>query len=244
MLERDDMDAVILADAQGFGLWPVEAACRLGKPVFCAVPLGLEEARAEALLQQVTASGLPVMVEMLPRYAPVVAPLRRLLHNTLGPVRFVLGEVVQAADDAADGAMVVLDWCVCLLESTPASVQAGSIDSAGIRSQFWEMAAGWGLQIVQRRAVGVKPALRLKVIADKGTAQVVLPRRLAWTEADGRHTHLLPRGQPLVQVQLAKFAEAVQGRESVTPNLCDAYRQLGWLRAVEESQTEGRRVSV
>src|SRR5262245_53517333 len=39
LLESDDVDAVLLLDAQWFRLWPVEQACRFGKPVFCGLSL-------------------------------------------------------------------------------------------------------------------------------------------------------------------------------------------------------------
>src|SRR5262245_16621109 len=39
LLERKDIDAILLLDAAWQGLWPLEAACRFGKTVFCAVPL-------------------------------------------------------------------------------------------------------------------------------------------------------------------------------------------------------------
>src|SRR5207237_4199630 len=37
LLESDDVDAVLLLDSQWFRLWPIEQACRCGKPVFCGV---------------------------------------------------------------------------------------------------------------------------------------------------------------------------------------------------------------
>src|SRR6266478_2001490 len=67
LLERDDLDAVLLLDAQWFGLWPLELACRVGKPVFCCAGFDREDARADAVYQQVQAAKLPVMVEMAPR---------------------------------------------------------------------------------------------------------------------------------------------------------------------------------
>ena len=35
LLDRDDVEAVLLLGAQWFGLWPMEQAARLGKPVLC-----------------------------------------------------------------------------------------------------------------------------------------------------------------------------------------------------------------
>jgi predicted dehydrogenase len=245
LLERDDLDAVLLADPQWFGLWPLEVACRLKKPVFCAISLDLEEARAEALVQQVMASGLPVMVEMLPRYAPATARLRKLLQTSLGPVRFLFADVVQPPSDAEDFTLPVLDWCTYLTDSTPQSVQAAGMDSAGVTSQFWEFTGGWGLQILQRQAQQAAPAIRLEVQTEQGTAHVTLPRRIAWTSFEGQHRLLLPAGPPLIQMQLEEFYEAVRGGQSaLEPGLADMHCVLGWLRAARCSQAEGRRVNL
>src|SRR5262249_51018186 len=37
LLERGDVEAVLLLDAQWFGLWSLERACMTKKPVFCAL---------------------------------------------------------------------------------------------------------------------------------------------------------------------------------------------------------------
>src|SRR5262245_37514254 len=47
LLERDEVQAALLLDPPWYGLWPVEQACRVGKPVFCAAPLGGDDAFAD-----------------------------------------------------------------------------------------------------------------------------------------------------------------------------------------------------
>jgi predicted dehydrogenase len=245
LVERGDIDAILLADPQWFGLWPVELACRAKKPVFCGVSLAFEEERADALVQEVSASGLPVMVEMLPRFAPATARMRKLLQTSLGPIRFLRVDVVQPHDSAEDFTLPVLDWCVYLTESTPVSVQAAGLDSAGVTSQFWEFAGGWGLQILQRRGHRAAPGFRLEVQTDQSIARITLPRRVAWTSFEGQHRLVLPRGRPLLQIQLEEFYVAVRaGQSTLEPGLADAHRVLGWLRAARSSQTDGRRVTL
>src|SRR5262249_47924567 len=46
LLEREDVDAVLLPDEQWFGLWPLELACRRNKPVFCGCSLERDEEHA------------------------------------------------------------------------------------------------------------------------------------------------------------------------------------------------------
>src|SRR5438270_187051 len=66
LLERDDVDAALLLGRQWFGLWPLEHACRVGKPVFCAVPLTADEEHADDLRRRVADAGLPVQAALAP----------------------------------------------------------------------------------------------------------------------------------------------------------------------------------
>src|SRR3954447_10768766 len=53
LLERDDVDAALPLGRQWFGLWPLEHACRLGKPVLCAAPLTADGGHADDLRRRV-----------------------------------------------------------------------------------------------------------------------------------------------------------------------------------------------
>src|SRR5438132_555491 len=64
MLERKDIDAVLFLDAAWHGLWPLGAACRFGKPVFCGVPLDTDAAHAETVYRKVRDAQLPVMIAL------------------------------------------------------------------------------------------------------------------------------------------------------------------------------------
>src|SRR5689334_21945707 len=76
LIQSEDIEAVLLLEPQWYGLWPVEQLCRKGKPVYCGYSLEYDDAHADALLEQARACGLPVLVEMLPRAAPVADRLR------------------------------------------------------------------------------------------------------------------------------------------------------------------------
>src|SRR5262249_25601668 len=129
LIEADDLHAVLLCDPQWFGLWPLELACRFGKPVLCCVPLARDDAHADALVGQVRNSRLPVLVELLPRLAPVEARLHELLQKDLGPVRFVRAEVIRSRSPARSPSLLgaygiaQVDWCCRLLEGEPTSTQ-------------------------------------------------------------------------------------------------------------------------
>jgi predicted dehydrogenase len=168
LLERDDVDAVLLLDTQWFRLWPLEGACRVGKPLFCCCSLEWDDACADALHRQVEESRLPVVMEMAPRSMPVTARLGSLFESELGAPRLLLCEVVRSEkvplafriarmpDLGPVGGLLggagiaLLDWCAELLGDEPLNVTARSLETIGFRSVFLEFADGRGVQIVRR----------------------------------------------------------------------------------------------
>ncbi|MBV9122635.1 MAG: Gfo/Idh/MocA family oxidoreductase [Planctomycetes bacterium] len=255
LLERPDIDAVLLLDAPWYRLWPVELACGAGKPIFCACPLELDEAQVETLLGKVRDRRLPVLVVMVPRFAPVLRELRELLQHHLGSPRLVLAESVQPSrwptgETPSQSVLAplpglpLLDWCVGLLGTEPASVLAAGNPEVDFSSLFLECGPGSAVQITKRRAPGARRFLGFKVVTERGLATAVWPDRLRWTGSDGTHIHIL-RGQPPVgRLLLEHFYQGVTAGEPLQPNLEDAYRVFTWWRAARRSLTEGRRVSL
>src|SRR5258708_32856776 len=62
LLERPEVEALLLLGRAWFGLWPVAQACRLGKPVFCAPSLVHDEPHADGLRATVAAGSTPVLM--------------------------------------------------------------------------------------------------------------------------------------------------------------------------------------
>jgi len=265
LLERGDVDAVLLLDAQWFGLWPVGLACRFGKPVFCSCPAERDEAYADALVRQVHESRLPVMVEMAPRVAAETTRLREIVATELGPVLRVLCDALLparagpalvrekggttaaspppfvAAFPLGASGVALLDWCASLLGGEPGRVLATGTD--GGYDMLLDFGDGRGAEIRHRR-LGAVRRLRLEVIAEHGMAVAELPGRLWWTARDGRHVHVMSRRQPTGQVLLERFHQAVTMGLPPEPNLRDAHRALGWLRAAARSRDAGGWVNV
>ncbi len=247
LLERDDIDALLLADRQWFGGWPLAAAGRAAKPVY-GNALVLDDA---ADLPDSAANGRPaIMMELLPRFAPAGARLHEILRDQLGPARFVMCEQVRpdgetrsrAAPLAASAWIGLLDWCRGFVDGEPVSVLATGLEDSRFESVFLEFSGSRAVHIVRRRESHGATRLRLHVAAEKGSATLVLPRRVAWHGADGRHVHTLPRGRPLSQLALMHFYEAVRTGQPLQPGWEDMQRPLAWLRAARQSRAEGRRV--
>jgi|SRR5947209_6922069 len=251
LLERDDVDAVLLADVQWFGLWPVERACRFAKPVFCACPLAQDDAHADALLRQVEESRLPVMVEMAPRLAAETTRLRELLQTQLGPARRVFCDAIvpqRGAAGQAEGVgscaasllgglgVSLPDWCAPLLGGEPGRVKVTEVEDG--QELLLDFGGGRAAEIRHRRLAGVR-RLRLEVVAERGLAVAELPGQVFWTARDGKHVHLMARREPAGRVLLERFHQAVTTGQPPEPDLRDAHRALGWLRAAVQSRQAG-----
>jgi len=142
LIGRDDVDVVYLLAPQWFGLHPIEVACRLGKPIYCALPLptgGEELRRLDAIVRD---AGVPFMPEFARRFYPTSLRLRELLATTLGPPRLIVGQgrlfgfdrygepgpstQIAPAPLLVDPGSYLLDWCRFAFHAEPTAVQAWS----------------------------------------------------------------------------------------------------------------------
>jgi predicted dehydrogenase len=245
LFERDDLDALLLVDPQWFGLWPLELACRARKPVLCCVPLELDLEHADTLVQQVRDSQLPVLVEMVPRYAPATEWLRSLLATpALGAVRGVQCDVLVGAErEGPADRVALLDWCVQIMGCAPTHVQVAGTEGGPLISLLLECSDGRAAQVSWWRTGGLGRGPRLEVVGEHGWAAVELPGRWWQGRAAGRSSGRF-RGEPAARLVLREFAEVLQTGRPPVPSLEDAYRALTWLRAAERSRAEGRRVAI
>jgi predicted dehydrogenase len=249
LLESDAVEAVLLPDAQWFGLWPLQLACRVGKPAFCSDDLLPGEADPDGLAGQARDSGVPVVVGLGPRHAAVTGALAQLLADRLGPARGVACDFIVPPGPAGPPAGLpvppsLLDWCAAVLAAEPVSVLAAGTDDGAFASLLLEFPGDRRAQLTGWRTDEAWHAPRLRVFAARGWATADLSGRLHWADAEGRHGSA-PRGQPPPeQLLLDRFFHAAAGRQPPEPNLSDACRILGWLRAAERSRAQGARVAL
>lgn len=247
LLDRDDVKAVLLLDAQWFGLWPVGRAARLGKPVFCAVPLSAADAHADEATRQVQAAALPAMAATGPALAPALTRLGDLLTTRLGAARLVrcdwCGPDRKAGPPGRHILPALMGACAGLLGGEPRSVWATAAEAArfvGILLQFGD---GKAAQLNLWTGAGVRPACRFQAVTDAGDATAELPGTLRWRDGEGSHTIHAPR-RPLPLLLLERFLDALAAGGPPEPGFADAYRALLWARAARRSCEDGSRVDL
>jgi predicted dehydrogenase len=239
LLESGEVEALLLTDAQWFGLWPLQQACQAGKPVLCAADV-LPDPELETLRNQAEERGLPVMVELAPRFAPATADLRQL-SEMLGPLRGLTCNFITGGQ-LATTLLPLLDLCGYLFETSPTSALAAGSPTGTFLSVSAEFPGQRHAQLTGWRAVVPRHSVQLYAIAERGCATLDLPGRVSWTDAEGRHLHTRPGQPPPERALLERFAQALEEGQPPQPNLADACQAMTWLQAVERSCREGRRI--
>jgi predicted dehydrogenase len=142
LIDRSDVDVIYLLTPQWFGLHPIEVACAVGKPIYCALPLAGYEDELERIDGVVRSSGVPFMCEFARRFYPTSLRLRELLATVLGPPRLVVGQgrlfgfdrygqpgpstQIAPASLLVDPGSYLLDWCRFIFQAEPTAVQGWS----------------------------------------------------------------------------------------------------------------------
>jgi predicted dehydrogenase len=84
LVQREDIDAVLVLSPQWFRALPILAACESGKAIYCAVGLDLDADEAESIRRRVEEAGIAFMAEFPKRQAPATIRLKELIATQLG----------------------------------------------------------------------------------------------------------------------------------------------------------------
>ncbi len=249
LLERPDVEAVLLLDRQWYGLWALTHACRVKKPVFCALSLVPDDAQVNALAQQIQACELPVLMGTGALLTPALRLSRELLTQRLGQAQLVRADACLALPQGKPQlnflqhptVLSLLAACAWLLDDVPRSVW--TIEGEG--SSFVTLVLRFGSDRVAQvtcwtTATGRTP-VRFEIMAETGTALAELPRQLRWRDADGQHAQLLP-SRSTEQGALERFIVSLRGGQPLRPSFAEVYQALTWLRAAQQSQSEGKQI--
>jgi predicted dehydrogenase len=245
LLERSDIDAVLLLDPGWLGLWPLEQACQAGKHVLCAaLPLG-EAERIASLCRQVPESGPRVVMPLAPRLWRLVREVWFLLERRLGPVR-LLRLHWSVADQHSLGSALeaplllpLLMACGELFEAELEMVQvAGLPGSSGHGCLVLGFSEGKMAELSIWRGPAMRSTGRIEFVAERGSGVAELPNEVRWHDTEGNHQRRLP-ARPAEAEVLEGFVQGVRGRLDAGPTLPEVQRALAWLgRARGKESTE------
>jgi predicted dehydrogenase len=244
LLERTDVEALLLLDRAWYGLWPLELACRAGKPVFCAPSLAGDDAYADRLRGLVRENRLPVLMVMPVVVAPAMEAL--LAHLAERPASSlslhldVFHPFERSSWSLPSGLCLALfHVCATLLGTAPLAVRANPNGESELSSLSLEFPLGNVAYFTARPGFGRFLQCHVQALTATGLVEARLPRRLSWRDAAGRHALIAPPTS-LPERLLTRFVTDLRSGQPLSPSFEDAYQALTRLRAARKSLTEGR----
>lgn len=184
LIESPEVDAVCLADACWYGVWPALRCAQLGKPVVC-------------LDEQILLNG-PSLTERLPQGVwPILTPLtagyhrlHRLLKEELGAVQSVsvLCQGQQPMRSLLEGLYV----CVGLAGGMPEAWRVLAARSGQLVAIVLDWPSQLAAQVNLRQTSSTSRIVRVWVLAERGRVTLSLPGRLSWRSAEGWQRQILP----------------------------------------------------
>lgn len=246
LVERDDIDAFVLLGGAWFGLWPLEHASRVNKPVLCAGSLLHEDAFADGMHARLDPAA-PIHLALWPAFELLSEAAAQRLGVALGAPRLALaGHVATTESDPLNSgpALALLHGLAGLFEAAPRSV---SVLAPLEQPRFATIVLAFDDGRMAQLSLWGGPAevgrTWLDVDAEAGTLRAELPRQLDWRDAEGRHTLSLPGG--LAEVWLVdRFLTAVRQGEPPMIPFTRAFRSLTWLRAARRSRQDGTTIEL
>lgn len=268
LMDREDIDCVMLLSAHYYGPTPIFAACEYGKAVYCAAALELEDEQATELKRRVQESGIAFMAEFACRLSPATLRLKELLATRLGKPRLLFCNRRRSSpikcengDRCARDLVELVDWCRYVVEANPTSLIATAHNS--LETPFNDYFAvsldfsphaevgrgpvaiiGCGNYVPEslEESLAYRRPADLKVVCDNGIAFVDLPNTLAWFDKAGQHMEKLDHERNVGEQLLMTFHRAVQSLVLKTANLDDAHRAIIITNQAKASCRTGQRI--
>lgn len=272
LVQRRDVDAVLILESCWQGWLPMLAACHAGKAVYWAADLAFEPALAADLKARVAESGIAFMAEFPRRFAPATLRLKELIATQLGKPQLIFchrrmpGEASRNTRNGepspqrlVDRELVeLIDWCRYVVGRDPTSVSAvqhGSSQPPDYQCMSLgfsatdrappvtaQVSCGRYIPAAWHEAISFRPPSAMQICCEHGVAFIDLPSTLVWFDEAGRHLESLETELPVGEQLLSQFHRAVTSLVHKMGDLEDACRASEIRLAAVESARTGQRI--
>jgi hypothetical protein len=234
LMETADLDALLFVDAQWYGLWPLEAACRMQLPVFCVPSFETDPEHAHALSQRIEEVALPIQFAFAASAAPAARRLQRLLENRFGPAHRVLLRL-QVPTPTAIGEW--LDFCGSLFDGPSSAAPVSA-------------AVGSGMELIHLRFAGkhdlvvlIEPAdlerQRAEVVTEQGRLFVSWPAQVRYRYKQALVCEDLTGRLSTERRLLRQFHQLVLEGAPASGGIAEARRAFALACLARQAQMEG-----
>ncbi|MCA9236772.1 MAG: Gfo/Idh/MocA family oxidoreductase [Planctomycetales bacterium] len=266
LINRSDVEAVMMYNNDWFGALPIFAACEAGKGIYCAAALELRDEEAAVLRDRVRDAGVAFMAEFPCRLSPATLRLKELIATKLGKPKLLFcnrrqlsGSTNGVQEPCSLDLIELIDWCRYMVDDEPTSLVASMHRGGGGNSDYFSVS----LDFSQVGEVGVGPlaviacgeyvapmyeeslAYRrpadMKVVCERGIAFLDLPSTLIWFNEAGQHLERLDHERPVGEQMLLHFHRAVESLVLKTASLEDAHRAIAIANKARQSAVTGQR---
>lgn len=137
LIDREDVDAVMMLESDWYGMLPLLAACDAGKAVYCSSEIDFEPNAAAEVKRRVEGAGIAFMSEFPRRFAPATLRLKELIATRLGHPRLLFCHrrlACESGDHSRSARSLnarssrelieLIDWCRYIVGHDPNWVQA------------------------------------------------------------------------------------------------------------------------
>ncbi|MEO1614718.1 MAG: Gfo/Idh/MocA family oxidoreductase [Planctomycetota bacterium] len=263
LVERCDIDAVMILKRCWLGWLPAMAACHAGKAVYWAAGLDFDASAERDVQDAIEQSGVSFMAELPRRFAPATLRLKELIATHLGPPRLIRvyrqvptpgrtdSQPFELCSQGDSELVELVDWCRYVVGSAPTSVQSmcqGDLYQSMIlrypsaapatektHPVIAEISSDAPLPPAWKEAAAFRSPAEMRIICERGVAYVDLPTNLVWFDDAGRHVESLETESPIGERMLRQFHRNVTSLVRDLGGLVDAYEAAEVVQAARES---------
>jgi scyllo-inositol 2-dehydrogenase (NAD+) len=274
LVERDDIQAVVVASPSRYHASGIQIAAEAGKDVFCEKPLALALDEADAALNAVAKAGVRLQIGFMRRYDPAYANAKKrieageigepVIFKSVGrdkeppPHRFLRGNVNGTLfSDAAIHDFDLVRWlmgdevvavhCFAGLLACPELAEFNDIDACLVNLRLARGGIG-NVEAFRKATYGYD--IRTEILGTKGALHVGYLRHTAdsvLTSAGVLHDvvdHWLARFADAYLNEMRSFIGAILADKPAGPGGDDGRRALAVALAAEQSSRESRPVTL
>ncbi|MEM6691349.1 MAG: Gfo/Idh/MocA family oxidoreductase [Planctomycetota bacterium] len=267
LVQRNDIDAVLILERTWLGWLPMLAACEAGKAVYWAGDLCVDCQSDNDLRSRIDESGISLMAEFPRRFAPATLRLKELIATQLGQPELIFAHRRLTAESGARSMhremMELVDWCRYVVGRSPDRVLSlchppfdsqnpDSVDASLYRriTLFFDatendspvtaqISCGRYIPEKWNEAFGHQSPSDMQVRCERGIAFVDLPTNAVWFDDGGRNVERLESETPVGQQLLSNFHRAATSLLRNLSGLDDVFAAAMILEAANLSESVG-----
>jgi predicted dehydrogenase len=262
LVERRDIDAVLVVTPPSLNLEICLAAAKAGKSMLVEKPLARNTREAEAMIQATRAGGVALMTAQTLRFTPVLCRFRESL-GTIGPLQYLLLSMraepaphrwLDDPREAGGGVLLeigihLLDLIRFLTEEEPVEVSAeiGRRHTRNVEDMAWarfRLSSGTRCYVEVSR-VSAGRSCRVEAIGARGQLHADVQQSVL-TRIEGRN--VIDREEvpdrPTLIAALEKFAQSLTTGSKMPVTGEDGLRAVAMAEAAYRSASELRPIAV